>query len=70
MASAQAAADPSVAPAEADTLSQALLTLAVSQKGARRSPSATSNGTLSLALLNDDSEVALGSEVNMTNLFN
>lgn len=70
MVSAQAAVDPEVAPAETDTLSKALLTLAVSQKEAEKVTFGNLNGTLSLALLNDDSEVALGAEVNMTNLFN
>ncbi len=68
-AQAQAAADPEAAAATPDTLPQALLTLAVSQREAEKITFGNLNGTLSLALLNSTSEVAMGDEVTMSNLF-
>lgn len=67
-ATAQAAADPEAA-AVPDELTQALLTLAVSQREAEQLTFANNNGTLSLALLNDKSAVAKGAPVTQQNLF-
>jgi len=67
--SVQAAADPEAAAAAPDTLPQALLTLAVSQREAEQLTFANNNGTLSLALLNDKSAVAKGAPVTQQNLF-
>jgi pilus assembly protein CpaB len=64
--SAQGVTDPEAAP---DTLPQALLTVAVTQREAEQLTFANANGTLSFALLNDKSAVAKGGPVNLQNLF-